>query len=45
MWRNEKYLRHLEAMIVVADKDVSLTITGRGDVAEPADGIIGALFV
>lgn len=41
MWRNEKYLRHLEAMIVVADKDVSLTITGHGDVCEPADGVIG----
>mmetsp|Transcript_20477 Transcript_20477/g.40542 ORF Transcript_20477/g.40542 Transcript_20477/m.40542 type:complete len:215 (-) Transcript_20477:105-749(-) len=41
MWRNEKYMRHLEAMIVVADKDISLTITGRGDVAEPVDGVIG----
>lgn len=41
MWRNEKYLRHLEAMIVVADKDVCLTITGHGDVCEPSDGVIG----
>jgi len=40
-WRTEKYLRNLNALLVVADKDISLTITGNGDVVEPADGIIG----
>jgi len=34
-------LRRLEAMMAVADKDVSLILTGNGDVLEPADGIIG----
>lgn len=37
-WRTDKYLRRLEALIVVADKDVSLTISGVGDVLEPHDG-------
>ena len=40
-WRMDKYLRRLEAMMIVADKEVSLTLTGNGDVLEPADGIIG----
>lgn len=40
MWRTEKLLRRLEAVMLVVDKDVSLTITGGGDVIEPADGII-----
>jgi ATP-dependent HslUV protease subunit HslV len=40
-WRTDKYLRRLEAMMIVADKDVSLTLTGMGDVLEPEDGIIG----
>ncbi|RYG41839.1 ATP-dependent protease subunit HslV [archaeon] len=39
-WRTEKYLRNLEAVMLVVDKDVSLTITGAGDVIEPQDGII-----
>ncbi len=39
-WRTEKYLRRLEAVMLVVDKDVSLTLTGMGDVIEPADGII-----
>ena len=39
-WRTDKYLRRLEAMMAVADKDVSLTLTGNGDVLEPDDGII-----
>ena len=39
-WRTEKYLRRLEAVMLVVDRDVSLTITGLGDVMEPADGII-----
>lgn len=39
-WRTEKYLRRLEAVMLVVDKDVSLTVTGAGDVIEPSDGII-----
>lgn len=40
-WRTDRYLRRLEALMAVADKDVSLVITGNGDVLEPEDGIIG----
>ena len=40
-WRMDKYLRRLEAVMIVCDKDVSLTLTGTGDVIEPADGVIG----
>ncbi len=40
-WRTDRYLRRLEAMMAVADKDVSLILTGTGDVLEPADGLIG----
>ena len=40
-WRTDKYLRRLEAMMIVADKDVSLTLTGNGDVLEPEDQLIG----
>ncbi|MBK67003.1 MAG: HslU--HslV peptidase proteolytic subunit [Rickettsiales bacterium] len=39
-WRMDKYLRKLEAMMAVCDKDVSLVLTGNGDVLEPEDGII-----
>ncbi|MCC3862256.1 ATP-dependent protease subunit HslV [Pseudemcibacter aquimaris] len=39
-WRTDRYLRKLEAMMAVVDKDVSLILTGNGDVLEPADGII-----
>ena len=39
-WRTDKYLRRLEAMMAVANKDVSLILTGTGDVLEPEDGII-----
>ncbi len=39
-WRSEKWLKRLEAVMLVCDKDVSLTITGNGDVLEPEDGII-----
>jgi ATP-dependent HslUV protease subunit HslV len=39
-WRTDKYLRRLEAMMAVADREVSLTITGNGDVLEPEDGLI-----
>jgi ATP-dependent HslUV protease subunit HslV len=40
-WRTDRYLRRLEAMMAVADQDVSLVLTGTGDVLEPDDGIIG----
>ena len=40
-WRTDRYLRRLEAMMIVADKDVSLLISGTGDVIEPDDGILG----
>jgi len=40
-WRTDRYLRRLEAMMAVADKSISLVLTGTGDVLEPADGIIG----
>jgi ATP-dependent HslUV protease subunit HslV len=39
-WRTDRYLRRLEAMMAVADKDVSLVLTGQGDVLEPEDGIV-----
>lgn len=38
-WRTDKYLRNLEAMMIVADKDVTLILTGNGDVLEPIQGI------
>jgi ATP-dependent HslUV protease, peptidase subunit HslV len=38
-WRTDKFLRNLEAMMIVADKDVTLILTGNGDVLEPVDGI------
>ncbi len=38
-WRTDKYLRNLEALMAVADKDVTLILTGNGDVLEPTDGI------
>ena len=37
--RTDKYLRNLEAMMAVADKDITLILTGNGDVLEPVDGI------
>ena len=40
-WRTDRYLRRLEAMMAVADRDTSLVLTGNGDVLEPADGLIG----
>ena len=40
-WRTDKYLRKLEALMAVADKDTSLILTGNGDVVEPQDGLIG----
>ena len=40
-WRTDRYLRRLEAMMAVADRNVSLVLTGNGDVLEPEDGLIG----
>lgn len=40
-WRTDRYLRRLEAMMAVADANVSLVLTGTGDVLEPEDGLIG----
>jgi len=39
-WRTDKYLRNLEAMMLVADKSVSLCVTGNGDVLEPEEGVM-----
>ena len=41
-WRMDKYLRRLEAIMIVCDASgVQLTLTGTGDVIEPEDGVIG----
>jgi ATP-dependent HslUV protease subunit HslV len=40
-WRTDRYLRRLEAMMAVADQEVSLILSGTGDVLEPEDNIIG----
>jgi ATP-dependent HslUV protease subunit HslV len=40
-WRTDKYLRRLEALLTVADANVSLLITGQGDVLEPENNITG----
>ena len=39
-WRTDRYLRRLEAMLLVADKEVSLLISGTGDVLEPEHGVM-----
>ncbi len=39
-WRTDKYLRHLEALLIVADEKSSLLISGGGDVIEPDDGVL-----
>lgn len=39
-WRTDKYLRKLDALMIVSDKEVSLMITGTGDVLEPEDGVL-----
>ena len=39
-WRTDRYLRRLEAMMIVADKETSLILSGNGDVLEPKDGIM-----
>ena len=38
-WRTDRYLRHLQAMMIVADRSVSLVVTGNGDVLEPENGL------
>ncbi len=40
-WRTDRYLRKLEAMMIVADRNVTLVLTGNGDVLEPQNGVIG----
>jgi ATP-dependent HslUV protease subunit HslV len=39
-WRTDRYLRRLEAMMLVADKDVGLLLSGGGDVLEPEGGVM-----
>ncbi|MBI1260228.1 MAG: ATP-dependent protease subunit HslV [Rhizobiales bacterium] len=40
-WRTDRYLRRLEAMMIVADARVTLVLTGNGDVLEPEHGVVG----
>ncbi len=40
-WRTDRVLRKLEAMMLVADKEVTLLLTGQGDVVQPTDGVVG----
>ncbi|MBN8955691.1 MAG: ATP-dependent protease subunit HslV [Rhizobiales bacterium] len=40
-WRTDRYLRRLEAMMIVADANVSLVLTGNGDVLDPENGVMG----
>jgi ATP-dependent HslUV protease, peptidase subunit HslV len=40
-WRTDKYLRRLDAMLLVCDREHSLYLTGTGDVLQPPDGVIG----
>lgn len=40
MWRTERSLRQLEALLIVADQETSLVITGNGDVIEPEDNLL-----
>ncbi len=41
LWRTDKYLRHLDAVLIASDEHVSLEISGNGDVIEPHDGLLG----
>ncbi|HLW91449.1 MAG TPA: ATP-dependent protease subunit HslV [Roseiarcus sp.] len=43
-WRTDRYLRRLEAMMLVADKDVGLVLTGTGDVLEPESSSEGSVM-
>ena len=40
-WRTDRALRKLEAMMVVADAEITLLLTGQGDVVQPTDGVVG----
>jgi ATP-dependent HslUV protease subunit HslV len=40
-WRLDRALRRLEAMMIVADADITLLLSGTGDVVQPSDGIVG----
>ena len=40
-WRTDRYLRRLEAMMIVADRETTLVLTGTGDVLEPEGGVMG----
>lgn len=40
-WRTDRALRRLEAMLAVMDREVSLLVSGAGDVIEPTDGVVG----
>jgi ATP-dependent HslUV protease subunit HslV len=40
-WRSDRFLRRLESLLLVADKDRTLVISGQGDVIEPDDGVAG----
>ena len=40
-WRTDRVLRRLEAMMIVADADQTLLLTGQGDVVQPTDGVVG----
>ena len=40
-WRTDRYLRRLEAMMIVADRETTLVLTGTGDVLEPEAGVMG----
>jgi ATP-dependent HslUV protease subunit HslV len=39
-WRTDKYLRQLQAMLIVVDSETSLVVTGNGDVIEPEHGVV-----
>lgn len=40
-WRTDRALRKLEAMMIVADRSLTLLLTGNGDVVQPTDGVVG----
>jgi ATP-dependent HslUV protease subunit HslV len=40
-WRTDRYLRRLEAMMIVADRETTLVLTGTGDVLEPENDVMG----
>lgn len=40
-WRTDRALRRLEAMMIVADAEITLLLTGQGDVVQPTDGVVG----